>query len=186
MTAPTSNYPDIRQDVIQLLTKTSEPDRMKHHILPVVNNALRLAERLNADAEVVELAAYFHDFTRITGDKANHHNSSADIAREFLEKYHYPEAKIRLVEDCIRHHRGSLDSPRNSVEEKIVCTADAMAHLQKPLPFFHKWYGRFQMSIDDGARETREKMERTWNKIQFDFVKEEMKDLYNYLTEILK
>ncbi|MCX7711551.1 MAG: HD domain-containing protein, partial [Clostridia bacterium] len=47
----------------------------EEHILVVANYAELLAERFNADKEVVELAAYLHDFSVIVDpETANEHH----------------------------------------------------------------------------------------------------------------
>ena len=109
---------------------------------------------MNADIQVVEIAAYLHDVTKILGDRKN--------------------------------HRGSTDSQRKTIEEKIVATANSVAQFQHPLTLFYAWYGRRQCSIDDGADGIENKLQRSWNKIEFEYVKNELKEKYNNLMQLLR
>ncbi len=179
-------YSEILNDIQEIISKAADHNRLKYHIFPVVNNAVRLAQKLDADKEVVEIAAFLHDYTRCLGDRENHHNSSADYAINFLKKHNFPEEKIKLTDSCIRNHRGSLHVLRKSTEEKILATADAMAHIQQPLPMFYTWYGIHKMDILEGAVEIENKLKRSWNKIYYDFVQDELKDQYECLMRVLK
>lgn len=172
-------------DINKELESICDEGRMEYHIIPVVNNAKKLAKKLNADIEAVEIAAYLHDITRIKGDVDTHHITGAEYAREFLCKYNYPEEKIKLIQKCIKNHRGSVEIPRETIEEKIISTADAMAHIQYPLPLFHKWYGKKQCDLKDGASEIKSKLQRSWKKIEFKEAKEELENKYKFLMEVL-
>ncbi len=179
-------YEKIINDIEILLNDICKDDRMKYHIIPVVNISKEMAKKMNADIQVVEIAAYLHDVTKILGDRKNHHISGAKYARGFLEKYKIPKEKISLIEECIKNHRGSTDSQRKTIEEKIVATADSVAQFQHPLTLFYAWYGRRQCSIDDGADGIENKLQRSWNKIEFEYVKNELKEKYNNLMQLLR
>ena len=122
---------------------------------------------------------------RITGDKENHHISGAKYAREFLEKYEFDNEKIKLIERCIKNHRGSINGNRETIEEKIISTADAISHIEYPLPLFYTWYGKRQLALEEGKNEIRNKLKRSWKKIEFEYKKEEIKEKYEYLMEVL-
>lgn len=179
-------YKKIINDIEILLEDICKDDRIKYHIIPVVNISKEMAKKKNADIQVVVIAAYLHDVTKILGDRKTHHISGAQYARKFLEKYKISNEKINLIEECIKNHRGSTDYERKTLEEKIVATADAVSHFQHPLTLFYAWYGRRQCSIDDGADGIKNKLQRSWNKIEFEYVKKELKEKYNYLMQLLK
>lgn len=61
-----------------------------------------------------------------------------------------------------------------------------MAHIQQPLPMFYTWYGIHKMDILEGAVEIENKLKRSWNKIYYDFVQDELKDQYECLMRVLK
>ena len=114
------NYKEIINDINKILNEICDDGRMKYHILPVVKISVEMAKELKADEQVVEIAAYLHDVTRILGDKENHHITGAKYARDFLEKYAFDNKKIELIEKCIKNHRGSTKNNRETTEEKII------------------------------------------------------------------
>lgn len=178
-------YKKIINEINNILNKICDDGRIKYHIIPVVKISIEMAKKLNADEEVVEISAYLHDITRITGDKENHHISGAKYAREFLEKYEFDNEKIKLIERCIKNHRGSINGNRETIEEKIISTADAISHIEYPLPLFYTWYGKRQLALEEGKNEIRNKLKRSWKKIEFEYKKEEIKEKYEYLMEVL-
>lgn len=178
-------YKEIINDINKLLNNICDEGRMKYHIIPVVNISVEIARKLGADIQVVEISAYLHDITRILGDKDNHHITSARFAKEFLQKYEFDSEKIELIEKCIKNHRGSIDCKRETTEEKIISTADAISHIEYPLPLFYTWYGKRNATLENGAIEIKHKLQRSWNKIEFEYKKDEIKEKYNYLMEVL-
>lgn len=181
------DYYDILKDTEELLNNVCKEDigRMKYHVIPVVTYAKELALEFGADIQVVELAAYFHDLTKIMGDKDNHHITSAEYAKNFLKERNLEDEKIEKIYNCILNHRGSIISERETIEEKIVATADSMAHIINALPMFYKWYGIRQLSIEDGAKKIREKLERSWKKVEIAEVRERLKDKFEFLMEVV-
>jgi uncharacterized protein len=88
------------------------------HFVPMVKYAKKLAKRLKADEEVVEIAAWLHDVGSIIYGRDNHHITGAKIAEEKLKELGYPpEKKIELVKKCILNHRGSKQNKRETIEE---------------------------------------------------------------------
>ena len=104
--------------VFHLFKDKLSPDYIYHnfnHTLRVVHNAALIAKEegiSDDEAQMVILAAWFHDLGYIDGDKG-HEKRSAGMAEKFLEKRGYPEDKIktvvRLIEvtemQAIGHHR---------------------------------------------------------------------------------
>lgn len=178
-------YKVIIEDIKKLLNDVCKDDRVKYHINPVVEIACKLARELDADIEVVEIAAYLHDITKITEKRENHHITGAEYAENFLMKYNMDAKKIEQIKNCIKKHRGSSEFTRDTIEEKIVATADAVAHIEHPLTLFYAWYGRRQCQIDEGADGIIKKLERSWDKIEFDDIKEKLKEKYDFLMKML-
>ena len=83
-----------------------------YHIEAVVKNGGILAERYNADREIVTIAAWLHDIASVTDYNLyeQHHIHGAEIARDLLTGLCYDPEKISRVEMCIRNHRGSVNS----------------------------------------------------------------------------
>ena len=118
-----------------------------YHIAAVVKNAEILAVKYGADKEVVMIAAWLHDIASITDYSLYdlHHIHGAEMASDILKKYNYDSKKIYLVQECIRNHRGSISSIKNTPEELCVADADAISHLDNipvyciSLMFKKKW-----------------------------------------------
>lgn len=138
-----------------------------YHILPVVKHSLALSKKLVADVEVVEMAAFFHDYSCLLDKKyyEKHHLHSAQMAKEFLLKTGFPKEKIALVGKAIISHRGSVKSNRKSVEEKILASADAMAHISEPADMFYLAFGVHRFKTREGSVWLKEKIKRSWEKI---------------------
>ena len=103
-------------------------DFWEQHIKYVVNNALKLATKNNADAEIVELGALLHDIALIAkvGTKKDHHINGAVLAKELLAKYEYPQDKAMIVIGSVLNHRTSKNA--TNIEELCVADADILSH----------------------------------------------------------
>ena len=173
------------KDIKALLQNICKDDRVKYHIEPVVKSAKNLALKFNADVQVVEIASYLHDVTKITGDRKKHHITGAKYAEDFLSKYNIEEWKVESIKNCIKKHRGLSEYTRDTIEEKIVATADAIAHIEHPLTLFYAWYGKRQCQIDEGADGIINKLQKSWGKIEFEDVKKELEEKYKILMKLL-
>lgn len=96
------------------------------HFVPMVRYARFLAEKMNADAEIVEIAAWLHDLGSIIYGREEHHITGAEIAEKKLRGLGYPEEKIAQVKHCIISHRGSRNIRRETIESQIIADADAI------------------------------------------------------------
>ena len=140
------NYKKIRNKVYEAVKEACYAPSNKftytawhYHILPVVRHSLELGKKLNADLEVLELAALLHDYSGILDYDfyPKHHVIGAKMAGEMLEKTGFPVEKIEMVKSAILHHRGSVKSKRLSKEEKIIASADAMSHITELADMFY-------------------------------------------------
>ena len=171
----------------QVKKECSDPSFKHHpwywdyHILPVLDIALKLAERYNADKKVIELAAYLHDIGKIRGLES-HAESGAKIAEEKLREFGCPEDKIQKVKHCVLSHRGSQLIEPETVEAKIVADADALAafdHIHGPFMAAFVYEKRSQSSARDSVRQ---KYVNSWNKLNF----QESKDIIKPKFEAIK
>lgn len=138
-----------------------------HHIISVVEYAKLLALELDADTEVVQLAALLHDYAGIIdpGKYKEHHIYGMEEAERLLSHYRYPQEKIEMVKACIYSHRGSVDINRKTIEEICVSDADAIAHITNVPSLLYLAYHRKNMSIEEGASWVSSKIERSYNKL---------------------
>ena len=147
-----------------------------YHIEAVVKNGELLAEKYNADKEVVMIAAWLHDIASIT-DYAlyeEHHIHGAKMAQELLSKLSYDESKILMVQNCIRNHRGSVHMDKNTVEELCVADADAISHFDSIPSLLYLAYVERKMNIEEGTQFVKGKLERSFHKLSI-----ESKAFYN-------
>lgn len=157
-----------------------------HHIVVVVENSLKLAEKLGADKEVVELAALLHDYASVLNVEwvEEHHLHGAKLAEEILQRYNYPEEKLDNVVHAIAAHRSSRKFPRVTIEAKIVASSDAMAHIQMAYEMLHYAYAIKKMSPDEGAEWVLAKITRDWRKL-IPEAKEMVKEQYEAARVVL-
>lgn len=139
----------------------------QHHVIPVAKHSLRLGKILKADLEVLEMAAYLHDYSGIFNFKfyKKHHLHSARLAGKILNDLEFPLEKIDLVKKCIVNHRGSVKMNRKGLEEKILASADAMSHFTELVDMFYLAFGIHKYKTEEGAKWLEEKLERSWKKI---------------------
>lgn len=138
-----------------------------YHIEAVVKNGELLAEMYGADKEIVMIAAWLHDIASIT-DYAlyeEHHIHGAEMAYDLLASFSYEESKIKLVQNCIRNHRGSVQSDKCSAEELCVADADAISHFDSVPSLLYLAYVERQMSMEEGVSFVKGKLERSFHKL---------------------
>jgi uncharacterized protein len=153
------------EKIKELCEKNYPKRHYDYHIVSVVDNALLLAKRLNADVEIVEVAAYLHDiawaFEKCRRDN-EHHVVGAKKTEEILREFGYDEEFIKKVTHCVLTHRGRNDLAPKTIEAKIIANADAMAHFDTFLDLFS--FFMEGNSFEDAVSELIDKMDRNWNK----------------------
>lgn len=102
------------------------------HVQAVVELSAELAKKYHADVQLVRLAALLHDISLIENQEP-HDELSATKAYYFLVSENVPEAMAQQVKNIVLRHRAKVFVPE-TLEEKILATADAIAHF---LPQFY-------------------------------------------------
>ncbi|ETN93801.1 HDIG domain-containing protein [Zhouia amylolytica] len=95
-----------------------------NHTQRVVKHVHELieAEHIDTnDAEILELAAWFHDIGYIQTRK-NHEREGAEMAEKFLKNENYPDDKIQTVKSCIL--ATAFNASPSTQLEKIIADAD--------------------------------------------------------------
>ncbi|MFA4941365.1 MAG: HD domain-containing protein [Patescibacteria group bacterium] len=168
------NYKKIRDEVKRIVkdacysaNNNFSYTAWQYHIVPVAKHSLHLGKILKADLEVLELAAYLHDYSGILNYKfyKKHHLHSARLADKILNDLDFPSEKIDLIKKCIINHRGSVEMKKKSLEEKILASADAMSHFTELADMFYLAFGIHKYKTREGAKWLGEKLERSWKKI---------------------
>lgn len=149
------------------------------HLIPMRNYAVKLAEKLNADIEIVEIAAWLHDVGSIVYGRENHHITGAEIAEKELKKRNYPHDKIKKIKQCILCHRGSNNLNGNSLEEKIISDSDAISNFDNVSGIFKAAFVYEKLNQGEAKKSVREKLQRKWNKLYFGESRELIKLKYD-------
>ncbi|PIN75566.1 metal-dependent phosphohydrolase [Candidatus Woesearchaeota archaeon CG10_big_fil_rev_8_21_14_0_10_36_11] len=166
-------------DIIQEVRKFVEDECKKptskygyepfpYHFVPMVEYAQMLANQLNADKEIVKLAAWLHDIGSIIHGRKDYHITGAKIAEEKLREFGYPENKIKRVKDCILHHRGSQKHSRENVEEQIIVEADAMSAFDSISGQFKAAFTYENKTQGEAKKSVRKKLENKWNQLHLE------------------
>lgn len=156
------------------------------HLIAMVENAGKLADQLKADKEVVLLAAWLHDVGSAIGGRADHHILGAKIAVKKLQEFDYPPEKTELVRRCVLNHRGSVDSSRESTEEKIIADADALDNFNNIAGLFKAAFTYEKLDQGEGKKSVREKLQRKWKKLHFKASRDLARDKYKAAMILLK
>ncbi len=138
---------------------------LRFHILPVFQHATELSHRLSACCEVAQLAALFHDISRLDGDDETHHVSSGLAAASFLKDANATEDMVGKVQVAILEHRGSVARKRTSIESKIVCSADGFATIYAFPWAFYSAYSKHKLSLMAGAEKVVDKLWKAEKKL---------------------
>lgn len=157
------------------------------HIFVVANNADKLAERFGANKEYSRAAAMLHDIAdaKMSRFDETHEEASLTISRQLLEECEYtPEEIALIVDDAIKYHSCHNGRVPNSLEGKVLATADSLAHLTTNF---------YELATDALKEEKTPDQVRAWvlkklgrdfqNKILFDEVKKEVQPDYERLKK---
>ena len=119
----------LREKVLPYFEKCN-PAHDVSHTDRVLNLALKIGEKENADLEILEVASLFHDVARHEQDDSKgaicHAERGGELAREILKELNYAEDKIEKVVHCIETHRFRKDNSPESIEAKILYDADKL------------------------------------------------------------
>lgn len=146
----------------------------KEHIEDVVKYSKLLSRQLDADEEICEIAAWLHDIDKIRGGKEGHHIKGAEEASEILRKLGYPESKIKKVHDCILTHSSDKNYIPETIEAKIVASADILSHFENPL-FEVYIYFQKGLSISETKEKLLKNIDKNWDKLELKGIPEAKK-----------
>ncbi len=151
------------------------------HFVSMVKIAKELAEKLGADVELVEIAAWLHDIGSVIKCRENHHITGAKIAEEKLRELNYPEDKIEKVKLCILNHRGSKEKTNNRsfVEAQIIVDADALDAFNNISKQFLITLVYEGLSLNEARDSIKRKLQNKWNQLSLQEAKELIKPKYD-------
>jgi uncharacterized protein len=155
------------------------------HFLPVVDYAKMLQKKYGGDKEVVLISAWLHDIGSIMFGREDHHITGAKIAREFL-KGKIADEKIKQIEKCILHHRGSVKSKLGSIEEQIVVEADALSTFDNLSGLMKAAFLYEKLEQKEANKSIRNKIENKWKQLKFPESKKKVREKYKALMLLLE
>jgi predicted metal-dependent HD superfamily phosphohydrolase len=157
------------------------------HLMIVKKYADRLAEITSPNREVLELAVWLHDIGRIRYGEINHHISGAQDAEVILRDHNYSQEIIDKVKECILTHRcEAKDRLPESLEAKILASADAMYTLDVIPVFFWEASHEMGLGVKESCDWVAEEIERSWKKILIPEGKDIVKDKYDAFKVIVE
>lgn len=178
----------IRQEVMAEAKASEHIEKwfLPDHLLEVERSANWLCDLYSeADRDVVGLGVWLHDIGRLRGRDDDHDVYGAEEARKILAETAFPPEKIELIYEVCRSHRCKDVQPQ-SLEAKILATADAMSH------FTHGFYFRLfdhykdKMNFDELLILIRKKLERDFGqKMFFEEAREKIKGQYQAWKVVL-
>jgi uncharacterized protein len=108
------------------------------HVSAVATLAMKLAQLVGADLEVVEAAAWLHDVAKVEGE--SHPEIGAAFARRFLAETDFPPGKIDDVVQAIAEHKGLWrEEPLTTLESQVLWDADKLSKIGLTAAF--QWTG---------------------------------------------
>ncbi len=159
-----------------------------NHVFIVADYATDLANRFGANADLARAAALLHDIAdcKMARMDPGHEAESLKIARELMIQSGYTEEEISLVvDDAIRYHSCHNGESPESIEGKILATADSMAHLKTDFYVYAAWAFGKTRTLEQLKKWTLKKIERDLNdKVFFDEVREELRPDYEIIKNL--
>lgn len=176
---------DIREEFIKLSNEYEEKtyyNYWEEHVKYVVDFALVLAEKVNADKEIVEISAILHDIAKLIDEKEEipHNIKGASIAQELLLKMNYDSNKIEPIKNCIIKHNGEVDLNNLTKEEWCIRNADVLSMLNNLTIYYYLAYSESKMNYKDGKELVRKMITSKYTKLDSK-LKEEYKDRFELL-----
>lgn len=124
-----------------------------------------MRKRVGANIEICCLGGLLHDIGAATQGPENHHKTGAEMAGKILTEFGYSRDIVEAVQYCILVHRGSVKRKRETIEAKVVASADAMLHFGRVSELIKVACGSLGKNPEEAKEWTREKLKRSWDKL---------------------
>lgn len=113
----------IEQQILPRYTNFDRAHQLRH-ANSVINNSLKLAQKVGANEDMAYVIAAYHDLG-LEGPRAIHHITSGKIllADRRLKRWFSPD-QIKIMKEAVEDHRASTSKAPRSIYGKIVAEAD--------------------------------------------------------------
>lgn len=162
----------------------------KNHVLVVVKNAEEMAAAKSANVKLCVAGALLHDIadTEMLRKSDNHEIRSLKIARELLKQHGFDAGEVEQVATGIIAPHSCIESLPETLEGKILATADALAHFETDFYIYfcwQHWSGDGEQGYADFKKWALSKIERDFaRKIFFEDIKERARPSYRALKSV--
>ncbi len=157
-----------------------------NHVIVAAEFAEILAKRHGANIELSVAASLLHDVADATMSRFDptHAKESLKISRKLLNQAGYSDKDMAIVvDDAIRYHSCHDGEMPQSIEGKVLATADSYAHLKTDFYIFAA--NQLGKSLEELKNWTLKKIERDINdKCFFDDAREELMPDYLMIKEL--
>lgn len=136
----------------------------EEHLCVVARYGILLAEAMNADSEMVEVASYLHDLSAVRDftTLAKHARESSIQAEALLTEYEYPGDKILTIKNAIGLHAQPLKLGAGSPEAICLSNADAIAQIVNPSYWLFFAFRIMSMNYENGRQWYLNKIKLNW------------------------
>lgn len=158
-----------------------------NHIFLVAGEAKRLSERFGWDSNLAIAGALLHDIADATMSRfdSNHEQETKQIAQELLTGAWFSESEISIiVHDVIEFHSCRNQKYPQTIEWKVMATADAIVHFTSDF-YEHAIQQKQKNMLPQEIRKwALPKIERDFfEKIFFEEIRKEIREEYEKAKE---
>ena len=115
---------------------------LKNHLPQVAHYALKLSQKYQADPDLAVAGAWLHDFgdAFVNRFHPNHLNITNQKAKDILNQVGYNSSEIKIIlNDVLKYHSCKNNKLPQTIEGRVLATADALAHLQTDFYLQFAW-----------------------------------------------
>lgn len=127
----TKKIEEVKKNAEKHLADDSDSAHNIEHVMRVYNLAIKLAEKIEVDLDIIKIAVLLHDIgsakeRKDSSGKTDHAVESAKLAKPFLIKLGLSKDRVEHVLSCIVSHRYRSEQKPKTLEAKIVFDADKL------------------------------------------------------------
>lgn len=124
----------IEEKIFPIYEEVDEGHNLKNHILPVINQSIKLANSLNdknLNMNIVYTVAAYHDIGLTKERKLHHFYSKEYVLNDKMLKHYFSEEEIKLISEAVEDHRASNDNEPRSIYGMIIADSDKNVDLNE-------------------------------------------------------